>query len=53
MEKIISDFILVIGLFLGSGWGIKELHDKMRSELVAVLKQPSPSLSRFTQKLTR
>lgn len=53
MEKIISDSILMIGLFLGSGWGIKELHDKMRSELIAVLKKPSPSLSGFTRKMTK
>jgi len=53
MEKLIVEAMLVIGLVLGSGWGVKSLQDEVRKELISALKRPSPSLTDFTAKLTR
>lgn len=53
MEKLISEILIVIGLIAGTGWGIKSVHDFVRAEAIAALKNPTPSLADFTNKLLK
>lgn len=53
MENVISNLLLVISLILGSGVSVKWLHDEVRMMTIKKLMEPQPSLSEFTQKLTR
>lgn len=60
MDKIIEPIlglieILVITGFLGfaGAKGLETLHSEMRRETIKALSRPTPSLSQFTQKLTK
>lgn len=53
MENVVSNILLVISLVLGSGVSVKWLHDEVRMMTIKKPMEPQPSLSAFTQKLTR
>ena len=60
MEKLIDSFVgLVEVLLCGSlvFWGgssaLRYAHDQVKGAAIEALKKPTPSLSNFTQKLTR
>ena len=59
MEKYIDSFfglieILIVSGIVGmSGYaGLKALHETVRKETIAALKNPTPSLVSFSRKLT-
>lgn len=59
MEKIIDAFIGLIELAVitgvigyGGAMSFRAVHDKVRTETIEALKRPTPSLTRFTRKLT-
>lgn len=53
MGNVIADVFLVISLILGTGVSARWLHDEARLMLIKTLTKKQPSLSEFTQKLTR
>lgn len=53
MEKVISEVILIISLVLGAGVTAPILHNEVRKLAIKALLKKQPSLSAFTQKLTR
>lgn len=53
MEKVIGEVFLIISLILGTGVSVRTLHDKVKRMTIEVIAKKQPSLSAFTQKLTR
>lgn len=59
MEKIINEALDLIGIVLITGAigfcgakGMQVFYDQVRNETIEALKRPTPSLTRFTKKLT-
>lgn len=49
---LIEVLVLTGALGFGGYYGIRELHDITRREVIRALKEPTPSLSRFSKQLT-
>jgi hypothetical protein len=53
MEKVVADVFLIISLALGAGVSVRVIHDGTRKLAIETILKKQPSLSAFTQKLTR
>ncbi len=59
MEKIINEMLELIGIIILGGAigftsakGLLAFHDQFRKETIEALKRPTPSMYRFTKRLT-